>query len=53
MQKAEAVLSAIRKRGKEGKPLQRIYRQLFNRNLYLLAYYYLVKVRDFGSNIGQ
>jgi retron-type reverse transcriptase len=38
MQKAEVVLSAIRKRGTEGKPLHRVYRQLFNRELYLLAY---------------
>jgi group II intron reverse transcriptase/maturase len=38
MQKADVVLSAIRKRGTEGKPLQRVYRQLFNRKLYLLAY---------------
>jgi hypothetical protein len=38
MQKADVVLSAIRKRGTGGKPLQRVYRQLFNRELYLLAY---------------
>ena len=38
MQIAEVVLSAIRKRGTEGKPRQRVYRQLFNRHLYLLAY---------------
>jgi group II intron reverse transcriptase/maturase len=38
MQRAEVVLSAIRKRGTEGRPLQRVYRQLFNRELYLLAY---------------
>jgi hypothetical protein len=38
MQKADVVLSAIRKCGEEGEPLQRVYRQLFNRELYLLAY---------------
>jgi group II intron reverse transcriptase/maturase len=38
MQKADVVLDVIRKRGTEGKPLQRVYRQLFNRELYLLAY---------------
>jgi group II intron reverse transcriptase/maturase len=38
MQTADVLLSAIRKRGTEGKPLQRVYRQLFNRHLYLLAY---------------
>jgi hypothetical protein len=34
MQKADVVLSAIRKRGTDRKPLQRVYRQLFNRELY-------------------
>lgn len=38
MQKAETVLAVIRQRGKEGKPLERVYRHLFNRDLYLLAY---------------
>jgi group II intron reverse transcriptase/maturase len=38
MQSAEVVLSAIRKCGSENEPLQRVYRQLFNRELYLLAY---------------
>jgi group II intron reverse transcriptase/maturase len=38
MQKADVVLSAIRKCGEKGEPLQRVYRQLFNRELYLLAY---------------
>lgn len=38
MQNAATVLTAIRKRGLEGKPLERIYRQLFNPDLYLLAY---------------
>ena len=38
MQSAEVVLSAIRKCGSKNEPLQRVYRQLFNRELYLLAY---------------
>src|SRR3984957_8868716 len=38
MQKADVVLSAIRKCGEKGEPLQRVYRQLFNQELYLLAY---------------
>jgi hypothetical protein len=38
MQKADTVLAIIRKRGEEGKPLERVYRNLFNRDLFLMAY---------------
>lgn len=38
MQNAEALLGIIRDRGSRGLPLERLYRQLFNRELYLLAY---------------
>jgi len=38
MQSAETVLDVIRKRGKRGLPLERLYRQLFNPQLYLMAY---------------
>jgi retron-type reverse transcriptase len=38
MQNAETVLKIIRERGGSGLPLERIYRQLFNPDLYLLAY---------------
>lgn len=38
MQRAEAVLDIIRKRGDRGLPLERLYRQLFNPQLYLMAY---------------
>ena len=38
MQKIETVLNVIQKRGKEGKPLERLYRQLFNTELYEKAY---------------
>lgn len=38
MQNAETVLNVIRDRGKQGLPLERLYRQLFNPELYLLAY---------------
>jgi len=38
MQNAETLLSVIHQRGKESKPLERTYRQLFNRDLYELAY---------------
>ena len=38
MQSAETVLGTIRERGRRGLPLERVYRQLYNRELYLLAY---------------
>jgi group II intron reverse transcriptase/maturase len=38
MQTAEHVLEAMRHLGEKGLPLTRVYRQLFNRNLYLAAY---------------
>src|SRR5487761_1312780 len=38
MQKAEVVLSVLRERGRGGPPLPQLYRQMFNKDLYLLAY---------------
>jgi group II intron reverse transcriptase/maturase len=38
MQNAETVLEVLRERGRRGLPLEGIYRQLFNPQLYLLAY---------------
>ena len=38
MQSAETVLGVLRERGRKGLPLERLYRQLFNPALYLLAY---------------
>jgi retron-type reverse transcriptase len=39
MQKADAILGLIGERGKKGLPLERrVYRLLFNRDLYLMAY---------------
>jgi group II intron reverse transcriptase/maturase len=38
MQSAETVLGAIRERGRRGLPLERLYRQLFNPQMFLLAY---------------
>jgi group II intron reverse transcriptase/maturase len=38
MQNAETVLSIIRERGRRGLPLERLYRQLYHRDLYLCAY---------------
>lgn len=45
MQSAEAVLEVIRERGRRGLPLERVYRQLFNRDLYLRAYGRLARNR--------
>ncbi|WP_033195956.1 reverse transcriptase/maturase family protein [Streptomyces xiaopingdaonensis] len=38
MQNAETVLHVIRERGRRGLPLERVYRQLFNPSLFLMAY---------------
>src|SRR4029453_18256074 len=38
MQNAETVLDVLRERGGQGLPLDELYRQLFNPQLYLLAY---------------
>ena len=38
MQNAETVLDVIGKRGARGLPLQRLYRQMFNPQLFLVAY---------------
>jgi hypothetical protein len=38
MQRAETLQALIRERGTQGKPLERVYRMLFNPDLYLIAY---------------
>jgi group II intron reverse transcriptase/maturase len=38
MREAETVLDVLRERGRRGLPLERLYRQLFSPQLYLLAY---------------
>ena len=38
MRKAEQVLNVLRERGQHGLPLERLYRLLFQRDLYLRAY---------------
>src|SRR6266699_1586581 len=38
MQTAEVVLSVLRERGRKGLPCEQLYRQMFNRDRYLLAY---------------
>jgi group II intron reverse transcriptase/maturase len=46
MQNADTVLGVLRERGRRGLPLERLYRQLFNPQLYLVAY------RKLYSNAG-
>jgi group II intron reverse transcriptase/maturase len=46
MQNAETVLGVLRERGRRGLPLERLYRQLFNPQLYVMAY------RKLYSNAG-
>ena len=38
MQSAETVLDVLRERGRRGLPCDELYRQMFNNELYLLAY---------------
>ena len=38
MQDAETVLAVLRERGRKGLPCDELYRQLFNKEMYLLAY---------------
>src|ERR1700747_1361599 len=38
MQEAAVVLSILRERGRKGLPLTQLYRQMFSKDLYLLAY---------------
>ncbi len=38
MQNAETVLGVLRERGRRGLPLTELYRQMYNPDLYLLAY---------------
>jgi len=38
MQNAKVVLEVLRERGRKGLPLTQLYRQMFNKDLYLLAY---------------
>ena len=38
MQNAETVLGVLRERGRRGLPCNELYRQLFNPQIYLLAY---------------
>ena len=39
MQDAAVVLSVLRERGRKGLPCTQLYRQMFNKSLYLLAFF--------------
>jgi hypothetical protein len=39
MQIAETVLGVLRERGRKGLPCNELYRQMFNKSLYLLAFF--------------
>ena len=45
MRNAETVLAVIRERGAKGLPLERVYRLLFNADLYLRAYGHIASNR--------
>ena len=38
MQTADTIFAVMQKRGTNGQPIERVYRMLFNRELYLNAY---------------
>jgi len=38
MQNAETVMDVLRERGRHGLPLDQLYRQMFNPQVYLMAY---------------
>src|SRR5215469_1511433 len=38
MQEPKVYLELVRERGRKGLPLERVYRQLFNKDMYLRAY---------------
>jgi len=39
MQDAETVLGVLHDRGRKGLPCNELYRQMFNKNLYLMAFF--------------
>ena len=45
MQTTEVLLGLLRERGRRGLPLTRVYRQLYNTNLYLSAYGRIYSIR--------
>ena len=48
MQSAEVVLGVFRERGRKGLPCEELYRQMFNKDLYLLA----ISSPDSGATAG-
>jgi hypothetical protein len=48
MQTAEVVLGVLRERGGKGLPCTQLYRQMFNKELYLLAFF-RINFRPFSA----
>lgn len=46
MRRAETVLSVLRERGRRGLPVERLYRMMFNRELFLMAYGRIYSTRE-------
>ena len=46
MRTAKTVLTVIQERGKQKKPIERVYKLLFNRELYLNAYAKLSRITE-------
>ena len=53
MQTAEVVLGVLRDRGRKGLPCTQLYRQMFNRDLYLLAYGNIYSNQEAYSRPGE
>ena len=51
MRTAETILHVIRERGRRRLPLERVYRLLFNRELYLLAFSREFRVMEKGVRV--
>jgi hypothetical protein len=49
LQSAETVLGVLRDRGRKGLPCDELYRQMFNRDLYLLACSYSAVATHLGG----
>ena len=49
MRTAKTVLTVIQERGKQKKPIERVYKLLFNRELYLNAYAKLYPLFTFNN----
>ena len=53
MQDAGTVLAVLRERGREGLPCDELYRQMFNKSLYLLAFFRQHLLQPGGDDAGD